>query len=113
MLGMRKEKLIPRFRQTILFFSSYKGEYEDKVYGKAVIRRKEGKPYLELLPSKHLLSGYLYYLDENTFKVIFHDEFISPGKIAFTYDASQQVQGFTIDLPSDDFHFKYLNFDKR
>jgi hypothetical protein len=59
------------------------------------------------------LSGYLYYLDENIFRIVFKDEFISPGKIIFEFNDDEEIIGFKIDLPSDDFHFEYLNFKKR
>ena len=46
-------------------FSSYMGLYEDKVYGPAYIKIVDSSAFLELMPSKFLLSGKLYYMDKS------------------------------------------------
>jgi len=93
--------------------SVYKGTYEDKAYGKAVIREENGKGFLELLPSKKQFSGYLYYLNKDTFKVVFNDRFVPAGKVIFTTDKNGKPVGFKLDINSSDFLFKYLDFKKK
>lgn len=92
--------------------SVYKGIYEDKGYGKAVIREENGKGFLELLPSKKQFSGYLYYLNRDTFKIVFNDRFVPAGEVIFTTDKNGKPVGFRLDINSSDFLFKYLDFKK-
>jgi len=93
-------------------FSAYKGIYGDKAYGKAVIREENGKSFLELLPSKKQFSGYLYYLNKNTFKVVFNDRFVPAGEVIFMTDKNGKPVGFKLNINSSDFLFKYLDFKK-
>jgi CubicO group peptidase (beta-lactamase class C family) len=93
-------------------FQKYMGSYEDKVYGKAEINFINETALLELLPSKKLLTGKLYFLSDSTFKIHFEDEFLPIGKVLFQLDESGNVLGFTLDVPNDDFNFDNLNFLK-
>jgi CubicO group peptidase (beta-lactamase class C family) len=73
-------------------FSKYESIYEDKIYGKAIVTQKDGRPFLELIPTKDLFSGYMYFLNENQFTVIFNDKFLRPGKVNFEIDSvSKQI----------------------
>ncbi len=92
--------------------SVYKGIYEDKGYGKAVIREENGKGFLELLPSKKQFSGYLYYINKNTFKIVFNDRFVPAGEVIFTTNKNGKPVGFRLDINSSDFLFKYLDFKR-
>ena len=93
-------------------FTLYKGQYEDKEYGKASIREYDGKAILEFLPAKEILSANLYYVNKDTLKVIFNDAFIPTGEIVFKWGANQKVKSFKFNLSSSDFHFNYLDFKK-
>jgi CubicO group peptidase (beta-lactamase class C family) len=90
--------------------TTYRGEYEDKVYGKALITEKEGKPFLELLPSRELLSGYLSFLDKDRFQIIFQDPFLPPGELIF--ETRKGIISFTLYLPSEDLSFEGFVFKK-
>ncbi|MEJ7739379.1 MAG: hypothetical protein WKF97_18285 [Chitinophagaceae bacterium] len=104
---------ISQLQSVIPGLALYKGRYEDKAYGKAVIFENGSEAILELSPSKKQLSGRLYYLDKNRLRIIFNDGFISPGEIVFTRDTGNRIKGFTLEIPSSDFHFKYLRFIKK
>lgn len=91
----------------------YKGIYEDRAYGKAMISGADGKAKLELSPGKNQFTGHLYYMDKNRFRVIFNDGFIPPGDVIFEWDTGKKLKGFKLDIASSDFHFKYLNFKKK
>jgi len=103
--GFKKHTKIPNFRV-------YKGLYEDKGYGKAMIREENGRAVLELVPSKQQFSGFLYYLGKNKFKVVFNDEFVPAGEVIFNLDKNQRPSGFKLNIDSGDFLFKYLDFRK-
>jgi hypothetical protein len=92
--------------------SLYEGQYEDKGYGKAVIRVESEKAILELLPTKKLFSGRLYYVSTDTLKIIFKDAFIPAGEVVFKRGRDKKVISFKLNISSSDFHFKYLNFKK-
>jgi hypothetical protein len=102
----KQQLLIPKF-------SHYKGLYEDKQYGKALITEENGKAVLTLLPSKKLFSGYLYYLAKDKFKIVFNDKFVPSGHVQFKLDKDKKAVGFRLDIESSDFLFKHLNFEKR
>gem|GEM_PF-4112176 len=93
--------------------SAYKGVYEDKIYGKAIIEDRNGQAFLSLLPSKKQFTGQLYYLSEDKLKVVFADGFVPAGEVLFYRRASKKVSGFKLKIESSDFHFKYLNFIKK
>ena len=90
----------------------YEGAYEDKVYGKANIRNENGKALLELLPTKELFTGNLYYLTKDKFKIIFNDGFIPEGEIIFEQGIDKKISGFKMNIEIGDFHFEDLNFKK-
>jgi len=90
----------------------YEGDYEDKVYGKANIRNENGKAVLELLPTKELFKGNLYYLSKNRFKIIVNDGFIPAGEIVFEQGADKKIKGFKVNIETGDFHFEDLDFKK-
>jgi CubicO group peptidase (beta-lactamase class C family) len=100
------EALIPNLSQ-------YKGVYEDRAYGKAVIEEKNGKAILTLLPSEKQFTGRLYYEGHNKLKIVFDDEFVPAGEVLFYRRSGHKVGGFKLNIESGDFHFKYLNFIKK
>lgn len=103
---------VSKLKSVIPNIENYEGEYEDKVYGKAIIRKEDGKAVLELLPTKKLFSGYLYFLSQDKFKIIFNDGFIPVGEIIFEQRADKKVNGFKMNIETGDFHFEDLNFKK-
>jgi CubicO group peptidase (beta-lactamase class C family) len=103
---------VGKFKSTIPNIAKYVGEYQDKVYGKASIRIENGKAVLELLPTKSLFTGYLYYISNNKFKIIFNDGFIPIGEIIFEQGADKKVKNFKMNIETGDFHFEDLNFKK-
>lgn len=103
---------VSKLRSNIPNIAIYEGDYEDKVYGKANIRKENGKAVLELLPTKELFSGNLYYLSKDKFKIIFNDGFIPAGEIIFEQGADKKIQGFKMNIETGDFHFEDLNFKK-
>lgn len=92
--------------------SAYEGEYEDREYGKAVIKKEHGKAVLSLLPSKEQFTGNLYYINKDTLKVLFNDKFVPAGEVIFEVDKNKHPTGFRLDINSSDFLFQYLHFKK-
>ncbi|MEM9143863.1 MAG: hypothetical protein AAGA86_12820 [Bacteroidota bacterium] len=92
-------------------FHSYAGPYTDKLYGKAQIQTENGTAVLELLPSRKLFSGPLYFMNDSVAKIWFRDEFLPAGKIRFEQNGDT-ILGFTLDIPNDDFNFDNLHFSK-
>ncbi|MEX0314203.1 MAG: serine hydrolase domain-containing protein [Allomuricauda sp.] len=93
-------------------FNKYIGLYKDDVYGLAKIKKVNETGVLELLPSKKMLSGQLYFENKSTFKVQFKDEFLPIGKVVFQLDEHQNIKAFRLDIPNDDFNFDNLKFVK-
>ncbi|NRF41179.1 serine hydrolase [Pedobacter foliorum] len=108
----KKRKPQPKKSDVIPNFNRYQGEYEDLAYGKARIRKEKGKPFLELLPTKELFSGFLYNIDADRFKIVFNDPFVQEGEVVFTRDNNKKITGFKLNIDSDDFLFSDLDFDK-
>jgi CubicO group peptidase (beta-lactamase class C family) len=91
----------------------YIGIYKDSIYGEAEISLKNGQLFLELIPTKDLFSGNMYFLNNDTFAIAFNDRFIKPGKVIFMKDSlNKKVSNFKLDVRSTDFHFKDLHFEK-
>lgn len=107
-----KRKPEPKKSALIPNFNRYEGEYEDTAYGKAVIRRENGKPFLELLPTKELFSGFLYNIDPDRFKIVFNDPFVPEGEVVFVRDTNKKITGFKLNIDSNDFLFGDLDFDR-
>lgn len=104
---------VSKLKSTIPDIANYEGDYEDKVYGKANIRNENGKAVLELLPTKELFTGNLYYLSKDKFKIIFNDGFIPAGEIIFEYNTDKKIKGFKLNIETGDFHFEDLYFKKQ
>ncbi len=107
-----KEKDISKLKSALPNIGNYEGEYEDKIYGKAIIKKQNGEAVLSLLPTKELLSGCLYYLSKDKLKIIFNDGFIPAGEIIFEQDTDKKVKSFKMNIETGDFHFEDLYFKK-
>ena len=92
--------------------NDYVGLYEDTMYGEAEVIMKDEKLVLILKPAKELFSGYLTDWDDHVFRFDHNDPFLTYGLIKFDVKLDQ-IQGFTIDLPNNDFHFDKLDFKKK
>ncbi|WP_256003978.1 serine hydrolase [Pedobacter deserti] len=108
----KARKEISASRSDVAGFKEYLGTYVDAVYGGAVMRYENGKPFLELLPAKGLFSGFLQSDGKDTMDVVFKDPFISPGHVIFDRDVNGKIKGFKLDIDSDDFLFGDLDFKK-
>ena len=91
---------------------NYVGAYEDKMYGKASITLQDGKLHLVFEPSKELFFSNMEHWHYDTFKVKFADAFLPAGYVTFSFDSLRNIEGFKIDLKSNDFHFFNLDFKK-
>lgn len=95
-----------------LELENYVGIYEDQMYGKASITLENGKLHLVFEPSKNLFFSDMEHWHYDTFKVKFADPFLPAGYITFSFDSRRNIEGFKIDLKSNDFHFFNLDFKK-
>jgi len=94
-------------------FNQFAGTYEDVAYGKAeVIVGKKNKLTLKLLPTEKLFTAEMEHWQFNTFKFQFADQFLPFGFANFDFDENNNIKGFSIDLPNNDFHFHKLYFKK-
>lgn len=91
----------------------YAGNYEDAIYGPAKVLVREGKLYVELLPSKDKLFGTMAHWHHDTFRVDFPDKFLPFALFRFDFDHAGKVAGFRIDCPIADFDFGALDFKRR
>jgi CubicO group peptidase (beta-lactamase class C family) len=98
--------------KTRLALEDYVGIYEDKMYGKAEITLVNGKLHLVFLPTKKVFYSDMEHWEYDTFKVKFADEFLPAAYVSFSFDSWNKIQGFKIDLKSNDFHFFNLDFKK-
>ncbi|MFP4023296.1 MAG: serine hydrolase [Thiohalospira sp.] len=91
----------------------YTGIYEDIMYGKAEVTMDNNELSITFLPSSKFLHSKMEHWHNNSFKVNFNDVYLPFGIINFDVDTlSNQVNGFKIDLPNNDFHFHNLDFKK-
>ncbi len=95
-----------------LDLEKYVGVYEDKMYGNAVITLKDKKLHVVFEPARDMFYSDMEHWHFDTFKVKFADPFLQAGYITFSFDSMRNIEGFKIDLKSDDFHFFNLNFKK-
>ncbi len=97
--------------------ADYAGLYRDTVYGDAEVTDENGVLSLTFLPARELFSAPLEHFHFDTFKVQFTEWIGWPalefGLVTFHLGADGQVETFTIDLPSRDFHFSNLKFVKQ
>ena len=95
-----------------LQMENYTGIYEDKMYGKAEVKIKDGQLFVTLLPTAELFHSSMEHWHFDTFKIEFNDPFLPPGFVTFSIDGRGKIAGFTIDLKNPDFHFYKLDFVK-
>ena len=91
---------------------SYVGIYVDQMYGKAEVSIKAKQLQMVFLPAKEVFTANMEHWHFDTFKVKFKDPFLPAGYITFSFDSKRKIEGFKIDLKSNDFHFFNLDFKK-
>ncbi|MGM0407778.1 MAG: serine hydrolase [Bacteroidota bacterium] len=112
---LKKERIASRKLNTKPSFEliKYAGIYEDIMYGNAEVTLKNDELSITFLPSSKFLQSKMEHWHDNSFKVNFNDVYLPFGIINFDVDTlSNQVNGFKIDLPNNDFHFHNLDFKK-
>jgi CubicO group peptidase (beta-lactamase class C family) len=96
--------------QPSLDLKAYTGMFEDPSYGTAKVELSGKELNLTFMPTKTMFTGTLSHWHFDTFKVQFKDDFLTYGLVTFEVGPEGKVQGFRIDLPSDDFQFFELDF---
>jgi hypothetical protein len=62
------------------------------------------------LPAAKAFTATLEHWHYDTYRFLFNDPFLPYGYITFSKNALQEVEGFKITLPNDDFDFSILDF---
>lgn len=109
----RREDIRVKDTSPTLPLDNYCGIYEDKMYGKAEVSMKEGKLFLQFLPSP-TFRGQLNHYDYDVFYIDWEDEFLTRGYVKFSLDFNGKVKDMTFEVPnSPDFIFTELYFEKQ
>jgi hypothetical protein len=106
-LGQRVEHTSPSLEP-----EGYQGTYVDTFYGKARVRMTDKGLEMSLLPASEFFTSKLKHWHYDTYRVDFKDPFLPFGLVTFDLNSKGKVRGFSIDLPSNDFHFQNLYFEK-
>jgi len=108
----RQERLDQRIADThpAMDQEHYTGLFRDRFYGKARVDIQDDSLHLTLLPASETFTSQMKHWHYNTYRVDFKDPFLPYGLVTFDINAKGEVVGFSIDLPSQDFHFNNLNF---
>lgn len=108
----RREEIRVNNTKPSLPLEKYCGTYEDKMYGKAEVSLKEGKLYLQFVPSP-TFKGELNHYHFDQFYIDWEDEFLTRGWIKFDINFNGDIKQFAIEVPnSPDFIFTELLFEK-
>jgi len=107
-LAQRMEKTNPSVKP-----QAYQGSYVDTFYGEAVVRMTDDGLELSLLPAADFFTSTMKHWHLDTYRVDFKDPFLPFGLVTFDFNSRGDVRGFSIDLPSRDFHFQNLYFEKK
>lgn len=110
----REQRLNQRVENTSpsLEPQDYQGRYVDTFYGKAEVRITDEGLELSLLPAAAFFTSGMKHWHYDTYRVDFKDPFLPFGLVTFDLNSKGDVSGFSIDLPSHDFHFQNLYFEK-
>jgi len=105
-LEEREKSRIPDTKPS-LPLEDYVGVYEDQMYGQAEVSLKDGQLQVVFLPAKNVFYSSMEHWHYDTFQVE-----LPAGYISFSFDSKRDIEGFKIDLKSNDFHFFNLDFKK-
>jgi len=95
-----------------LSLEDYAGNYISKLYGKASVEVKNGKLYLNFIPTT-IFEGELTHYQINTFNIKLKDlPGLPEGTVNFTIDKKGKVSRMEVDIPNPDFDFTELDFVK-
>ena len=110
----KKQRLKQRIENTSpsLELTKYTGKFRDKIYGDATIEMAENTLNLTLEPADEVFTSKMKHWHYDTFRVDFKDPFLPFGLITLDLNSKGEVEGFKIDLPSNDFHFNNLDFER-
>lgn len=95
-----------------LELNDYVGTYEDKMYGLASVNILDETLFVKLLPAEDLLNSPMAHWHYDTFSIDFADPFLPKGLLTFNLNGFGEIDYFTIDVYSPDFHFQKLKFER-
>ncbi|OGU78136.1 MAG: hypothetical protein A2499_17545 [Stygiobacter sp. RIFOXYC12_FULL_38_8] len=108
----RREDVRVKDTKPSLPLEKYCGIYEDAMYGKAEISLKDGKLFMQFLPTP-FFRGELKHYHYDTFYIDWEDDFLTRGWSKFEMNFNAEIKKFTIEVPnSPDFIFTELSFEK-
>ena len=108
----RREEIRAKDSKPSLPLEKYCGTYEDKMYGKAEVTLKNGKLFLQFVPSP-TFRGELKHYQFDMFQIDWEDEFLTRGYLKFDMNFKGDVTQMTFEVPnSPDFIFTELLFEK-
>lgn len=108
----RREKIRAKNTTPSLPLEKYTGMYEDVMYGNTKVSLKDGKLFLEMVPSK-TFRGELKYYQYDTFYIDWEEEFLTRGWIKFDMDFAGNIKQLSMEVPtSPDFIFTEMLFKK-
>ncbi len=108
----RREEIRAKDTRPSLPLEKYCGMYEDKMYGKAEVSLKDGKLFLQFLPTP-TFSGELKHYQYDMFYIDWEDEFLTRGWVKFDMNFNSDIKKMTFEVPnSPDFIFTELLFEK-
>ncbi len=109
----RREEVRVKNTSPSLPLEKYCGKYEDKMYGEAEVSLKDGKLFLQFIPTP-TFRGVLNHYHYDTFFIDWEDEFLTRGCVKFDMDFEGNVKQFSLEVPnSPDFIFTELLFEKK
>lgn len=108
-----KEEKRNKLSKPSLVHEKYCGTYGGDLYGDATITIKNGKLFIQFLPSPDFASA-LEHWQYDTFVVEFKNFISLPkGKVTFMLNEDGEVKSFVINVPNPDFDFTELEFNKK
>lgn len=108
----RREDVRVKNTKPSLPLEKYCGTYEDIMYGKAEVSLKEGKLFMQFVPTPSF-KGILNHYHFDTFFIDWEDDFLTRGWIKFEMNFNAEIKRFTVEVPnSPDFVFTELSFEK-
>ncbi|MCX6169848.1 MAG: serine hydrolase [Ignavibacteriales bacterium] len=109
----RREEIRVKDSKPSLPLEKYCGTYEDKMYGDATVSMKDGKLFLQFVPTP-TFRGELKHYQYDMFQIDWEDEFLTRGYVKFDMNFKGEAKQMTFEVPnSPDFIFTELLFEKK